>query len=443
MSSVGSIVGEEKGERIMESMGQINDSVRRMQVDAVDYQRWANLSMMQIQNFQRDVDNLRLMHKRLKTYLDGQQQPNTTKISLCTPYITNNIILTDKELEKSPTIAGADIPWRIITEHPYFTEQTVHLRYALKSDSVLCSIQFNQDGSLFAFANGKNVFLVHTENGTQAGTCDIPQDPNNPPKLHTRAISFSPESKHLAISGQSNNVILFSVDTLSVISVFAGHSNTVSSLAFSNDGLYLYSGGFDGRVCKWDLTNRELSTCIRYGDANDEVQRNKNEMVIAIATSKDNSLVVVGLMNGSIVVYDAELKTVLSSFVAHEQYLMDMNASPKDHKIATSSQDRTAKVWTMNKTATCENTLEGHTDYVLSVCFSPSEEIIFTGSKDETIKGWNENTGELLFTLKAHQNTLFQIDHHPHQRTFVSCSGDGIICLWDYTMPENLLTQTA
>ena len=64
----------------------------------------------------------------------------------------------------------------------------------------------------------------------------------------------------------------------------------------------------------------------------------------------------------------------------------------------------------------------GHNDYVLTVCFSPNDPLILTGSKDETIKGWDEETGELLFTLKTEQNTVFQIDHHPFSKTFISCS---------------------
>lgn len=429
---------QKQGEKSSGNMNKLSEGMKPMQVDSGDYERWKNISLMQMNSIQMNVDSLRLMHKRLKNYLDSEQQQNQPKISLSNQYPTRTIIITDKELETPPTITRADIPWSIIPEHPYFNEQTVHLRYALKSDSVLCSIQFNKDGDVFAFANGKYVYLVKTEDGSLSETFDIPQDPMNPPKLHTRAICFSPNSKYLAISGQSNNVILFSIEAHSVISIFTGHSNTVSSLAFSKDGHYLFSGGFDGRVCKWDLTTNSLANFIRYGDARDEVQRNKNEMIIAIEMSYDNTFVIIGLMNGSIAIYNETLTEELNTFVAHEQYLMNMNTSPKDYKIGTSSQDRTARVWNMAKPSICENTLEGHTDYVLSICFSPHDAIIFTGSKDETIKGWNENSSELLFTLKAHENTLFQVDHHPIEKTFVSCSGDGIICLWDYTMPQSL-----
>ena len=69
---------------------------------------------------------------------------------------------------------------------------------------------------------------------------------------------------------------------------------------------------------------------------------------------------------------------------------------------------------------------------VVSVCFSPDGDMVLSGSKDESLKGWNTKTGSCLFTIKAHQNTLFRVNHHPTENCFISCAGDGKVCVWEY-----------
>jgi WD40 repeat protein len=114
---------------------------------------------------------------------------------------------------------------------------------------------------------------------------------------------------------------------------------------------------------------------------------------------------------------------------------MGLSVSAKDDTIATVSQDHTAKIWVIRGVASCKHTLKGHTDFVLTVAFSPMAPIVITGGKDQALKMWHEKTGDCLCTVAAHRNTLFEVDHHPTQNSFVSCSGDGVVCLWDYVLP--------
>jgi WD40 repeat protein len=157
-------------------------------------------------------------------------------------------------------------------------------------------------------------------------------------------------------------------------------------------------------------------------------------MIAAIAIGVDDEYVAVWFMNGSVGLYDPDFSQPMTSFQAHNEFLLNVVIS-KDDVIATASHDHTAKLWLVRGVTTCKQTLNGHTDCVLAISFSPRDPILFTGSKDETIKCWNQKTGECLFTLNGHKNTLFQIDHHPTERTIVSCSGDGLVCIWDYGLP--------
>ena len=120
-------------------------------------------------------------------------------------------------------------------------------------------------------------------------------------------------------------------------------------------------------------------------------------------------------------------------FEAHHEFIYKISISPDDSLIATSSHDTTTKLWTIGPIIKCIKQLKGHTDFVVSSSFSPDGKFIFTGSKDETICCWDVESGALLYVLIIQKNTVFQVDHHPKTQSFISCSADGLICVWNYT----------
>ena len=69
-----------------------------------------------------------------------------------------------------------------------------------------------------------------------------------------------------------------------------------------------------------------------------------------------------------------------------------------DQKIATGSQDRTAKVWNMSDGLLVIATLDGHAGRITSVAISHNGSKVVTGS-DKTAKIWNLQP-DLFETLK-------------------------------------------
>jgi WD40 repeat protein len=151
-----------------------------------------------------------------------------------------------------------------------------------------------------------------------------------------------------------------------------------------------------------------------------------------MATTPDVPFYAIGFATGAIGIYNEEFAEPMMTFSAHSQVLMGLAVSPFDDTVATVSQDKLVKVWMMRTTATCKHTLEGHSDFVLSVAMSPLAPLMITGSCDQMIKIWHPTTGALLCNIELHEDTVFEVDHHPTQRVFASCGGDGVVCIWDY-----------
>jgi WD40 repeat protein len=189
------------------------------------------------------------------------------------------------------------------------------------------------------------------------------------------------------------------------------------------------SGGFDGIIHVWDVRTHDLVKRLVHS------QNGTDDTIVEIATTPEVPFYAVGFMTGMVGIYNSRLESPMVQFNAHTAVLMNLSVSGFDDTLGTASQDKDVKVWTMRGVASCKHTLEGHTDYVLSLAFSPLSPVMITGSKDRTIRMWQHKTGRPLCTVIAHRNTLFEIDHHPSQKSFVSCGGDGLVCVWDYDNP--------
>jgi len=72
--------------------------------------------------------------------------------------------------------------------------------------------------------------------------------------------------------------------------------------------------------------------------------------------------------------------------------------SPDGNKLASSSFDRTIKLWDVD-TGKCLQTLSGHTARVREVSWSPNGKFIASGSDDSTIRIWKVETGQLYHKI--------------------------------------------
>ena len=82
--------------------------------------------------------------------------------------------------------------------------------------------------------------------------------------------------------------------------------------------------------------------------------------------------------------------------------------SPDGTRLATASDDGTARIWD-TATGTTITTLTGHTNAVLGVTFSPDGTRLATASADGTARIWDTATGTTITTLTGHTNTVLGV----------------------------------
>jgi WD40 repeat protein len=277
------------------------------------------------------------------------------------------------------------------------------------------------------------------------------------------AVEDSPQegeqcSLRLATASNDKTAKLWDAATGRELLTLYGHTGPVNVVTFNADGTRLVTQSGDGLVKIWAVPpgatgGQELLTIpgiSGYGDL----------------TSDGASLITVK-EGGSVTVSDIAPSRELLTLSGHTDWVWGVAFSPDGTRIATAGFDQTAKVWDIstalreaslgdNAGATTGQVLftlpEGaHTDWVNTVAFSPDGTRLATASNDATAKVWDLTTGRELFTLTGHTYTedgfpyqgVGHVVFSPDGTRLATSGGDGTARLWDAMTGQELLTLSA
>lgn len=114
----------------------------------------------------------------------------------------------------------------------------------------------------------------------------------------------------------------------------------------------------------------------------------------------------------------------------HEQAIYDLAVSPAGGRIATSSYDRTTKVWDSYSGALHGKPLE-HDDHVYTASFSPDGSRLATGSRDRMVRLWDPYRGVQVASPIHHPEALTRVLFTSDGFHLVSGSRDGDVNCWN------------
>jgi WD40 repeat protein len=256
---------------------------------------------------------------------------------------------------------------------------------------------------------------------------------------HTKGINsvaFSPDGVLLASGGQDSKIRLWDVDTGHSIGKRLGQLSIVDSVAFSPDGTTLASGGEDGLVRLFDVGTGQKTRTLAVRPAIPRLV-----YIWAVAFSPDGTTLA-SAGGRRIRLWDVEAGRLTAVFSGHRAN--SVTFSPEGTLLASGGQDKTIRLWDV-ETGRNIATLTGHTAAVKSVAFGPDGAILASGG-DSTIRIWEVGTGRNILTfIGATGNRLFHsvrsVSFNPNGTLLASCGNDNVL-LWDVQTGRNIATLT-
>ena len=271
---------------------------------------------------------------------------------------------------------------------------------------------------------------------------------------HTQRVTscaFSPDGRRIVSACWDNTLKVWDAYNGAVVQTLTGHQNWIRDCAYSPDGRWIVSASDDGLLKVWDAeSGAELHTLTGHTQPVASCAFSPDGRWIVSASGSYSGGIYLGDIPGSTFIVNGTLKVWDAHSGAELRSLNDKGFGPVNHcalspdgqRMVTASRDNTElRVWNVDSGLVLR-TLTGHTGQVQGCAFSPDGQRIVTASYDRTLKVWDIESGAELHTLTGHAGQVSGCAFSPDGCWIVSCSADKSLKVWNADGGTEIYTLT-
>ena len=273
------------------------------------------------------------------------------------------------------------------------------------------------------------ISIINTQTGQVVNSASVPGSQICPRTISDTSPvigSPSPQDVQEAIVDLVSNLVNFPI-----LNTLTGHTDAVTSVAFSLDGKLLAAGSYDKTVMLWDVASGQEVNTLTYTDG-----------VTSVAFSPDRKLLAAGSGDNTVILWDvASGQEVNTLKGGHTGVVRSVAFSPDGKLLAAGSSDNTVMLWDV-ASGQKVRTLTGHTDHVTSVTFSPDGKLLASGSSwDHTVILWDLASGKEVNTL-TENNSIDSVSVSPDGKLLAASSTTDSTAeiLWDVASGQEVRT---
>ncbi|MEX0587040.1 MAG: WD40 repeat domain-containing protein, partial [Pirellulales bacterium] len=262
---------------------------------------------------------------------------------------------------------------------------------------------------------------------------------------------FSPDGKRFVSAGEDGKVIVWPFDPDWAPSAekrlyepqreLLGHTGPVFAAAFSPDGQYVASSGYDKRVLIWEPDAIKDISLTRLVDLGKPIPPQASQAleghsapVRTLAFSPKGEYLMTGSDDNTVRFWDVVTGRPHAQLRGHSRPVLSCAISSDGRQVLSGGQEGQIKLWDVvdYKEAPHGRAFEGHNDAVQAAAFSRDGTHIVTASRDHSARVYKIDSGKLLVELReGHKFLATNAVYFDDGRRLLSAAGDNTARIWD------------
>ncbi|CAL9121996.1 unnamed protein product [Musa textilis] len=208
-------------------------------------------------------------------------------------------------------------------------------------------------------------------------------------------IAYSPDSQMLATGADDNKLKVWTVSSGFCFITLSEHTNAVTAVHFMANNHTLLSASLDGTVRAWDL--------FRYRNFRTFTTPSPRQFV-SLSSDPSGEVICAGTLDSfEIFVWSMKTGRLLDVLGGHEGPVHGLMFSPTNSVLASSSWDKTVRLWDVFEGKGAVETFP-HTHDVLTVVYRPDGKQLACSTLDGHIHFWDPIDGLLMYTIEGRRD---------------------------------------
>ncbi len=244
-------------------------------------------------------------------------------------------------------------------------------------------------------------------------------------KAQMEAVAFSSDGSWIASAGWDNEVRLYKLDSVSFgvfTRSFGGHRGAITTIAIQPGNKHLVSGSRDNTFNIYDLHSGKIVF----------TGRDHISAVTRVLFDPSGRYLMTSSLDKTIRIYDMDS---LSNYrkkpvvMTYSRPINDFALSPAKFKFMVASDASVVEQVGMNGKSS--RAFAGHTAKVNCLAVSNDMKWMATGSDDKMIRLWNPKTGLFVKELSGHTWKVTSLNFSSDGRYLVSTCNNGEVKIWN------------